>query len=49
MKMRFIWDYQGYNGGFFDRGPNWFQFTFPPSHRRRRCSLIFWRPTPGHQ
>lgn len=43
MKLRFIWNYQGHNGGFFDRGPNWMQITFPPSRRWWRCALTIWR------
>lgn len=48
MKMRFIWNYQGHNGGFFDKGPNWVQFTFPPSRRWWRCAMTIWR-TRGNQ
>ncbi len=45
MSANFVWNYQGHNGGFFDRGPNWVQFTFPPSRKRRRWSLIVtWGP-----
>jgi len=40
MIVRFIWNYRGHNGGFLDRGPNWFQLTFPPSRKRRRVAMI---------
>lgn len=38
--MRFIWNYKGHNNGFFNMKQNWIQITFPPSRKRRRCSLI---------
>lgn len=40
MHISFVWNYSGHNGGFFDKGPNWIQFTFPPSRKRWRMSLI---------
>jgi hypothetical protein len=40
MKWSFVWNYKGHNGGFYQRGPNWFQITVPPSRKRRRCALI---------
>jgi hypothetical protein len=40
MTMRVIWNYLGHNGGIFERGPNWFQITIPPSRKRRRVALI---------
>lgn len=45
MKARLIWNYRGHNGGFFDRGPNWVQFTFPASRKRRRVALMIWWPS----
>lgn len=42
MKVRFVWNYRGHNGGLCDRGPNWLQLTFPPSRNLWRCALIFW-------
>lgn len=46
MSMRFVWNYRGHNKGLFQRGPNWFQITVPPSRRRRRAALIVvWRPS----
>lgn len=40
MRMSFIWNYRGHNGGWFQRGPNWFQITVPGSRKRRRAALI---------
>jgi hypothetical protein len=40
MTMRVSWNYLGHNGGIFERGPNWFQITIPPSRKRRRVALI---------
>lgn len=42
-RMRFTWNYQGHNDGFYSKGPNWVQFTFPASRKRWRCALIIWR------
>lgn len=41
--MRFIWNYKGHNKGFFQRGPNWWQVTFPSSRRWFRCAIIHTR------
>lgn len=43
MHVSFVWNYRGHNGGFYDRGPNWVQLTFPPSRNWRRCALILTR------
>jgi len=42
--IRFVWNYRGHNNGFFERGPNWKQITFPPSRKMRRCALIWAKP-----
>lgn len=45
MRLSMIWGYRGHNGGFFQKGVNWIQFTFPPSRKRWRASLIItWGP-----
>lgn len=40
MSIRLIWNYRGHNKGLFQRGPNWWQLTFPPSRKSRRAALI---------
>lgn len=39
-RLSFVWNYRGHNGGWFDRGPNWFQITVPGSRNLWRCALI---------
>jgi hypothetical protein len=43
MKLRLIRNYRGHNKDFYQRGPNWVQFTVPPSRKTGRLALIvFW-------
>jgi hypothetical protein len=41
-KFTFIPNYKGHNSGLFNRGPNWWQITFPPSRKTYRCALIYY-------
>lgn len=42
-----VWGYRGHNKGLFQRGPNWWQITFPWSRRLPRVALIVTRRPHG--
>lgn len=39
MRFNFIRGYTGHNSGFFNSGPNWFQFTIPPRRKKGHTSF----------
>lgn len=42
VRMRIIFGYRGHNSGFFQRGPNWWQITFPASRNKWRIAVSRW-------
>lgn len=45
--VRLVIGYRGHNSGVFNRGPNWWQVTFPPSRKSWRCAVIVTLPLQG--